>query len=300
MEIRTGGLGDKLEEGDQRWDATEQASHRGLCGLLERSKMFKVYRKSFRQATGVSLVLIEEDAIGAGRCAAGENQPDFSIVDQDVRGMDQPCVWVAIALKRPASGSPCGSRQKYPAVPVYFGPTVIGYLVLAIPEGTEGEPEGSIGDPGRDCSVGVERLRGAIALATYFSEQLSRLMAKLDLVDSGAEPIGIVKAREFIGENITKPLPLSLVAERAALSESYFCRLFKEHTGVTLTEYVTRLRISKAKRELLRAGLRITEIAFMVGFQSLSQFNRSFVRIVGCSPSQFRARKLEEYEKLIA
>ena len=61
---------------------------------------------------------------------------------------------------------------------------------------------------------------------------------------------------------------------------------------LTLTDYVNRCRIDWAKRELLKPEERISEIAFMVGYQSLSQFNRSFARIVGQSPTVYRRERL--------
>jgi len=62
---------------------------------------------------------------------------------------------------------------------------------------------------------------------------------------------------------------------------------------LTLTDYVNRCRIDWAKRELLKPEARISEIAFMIGYQSLSQFNRSFARIVGQSPTHYRRELLE-------
>jgi AraC-like DNA-binding protein len=82
------------------------------------------------------------------------------------------------------------------------------------------------------------------------------------------------------------------VAHEAGLSESHFCRLFKEATGLTLTDYVNRCRIEHAKKELLKSDRRVSEIAFEVGYQSLSQFNRSFARIVGQSPTLWRRKQL--------
>ena len=69
--------------------------------------------------------------------------------------------------------------------------------------------------------------------------------------------------------------------------------MFKDSVGLTLTDYVNRCRIDWAKRELLKHEARISEIAFLIGYQSLSQFNRSFARIVGLSPTLYRRDRLE-------
>ena len=73
------------------------------------------------------------------------------------------------------------------------------------------------------------------------------------------------------------------------MSESHFCRQFKIATGMTLTEYVNYARILWAKKELLKPSSRISEVAFMVGFQSLSQFNRCFAKFHGSSPTRYRS-----------
>jgi len=69
-------------------------------------------------------------------------------------------------------------------------------------------------------------------------------------------------------------------------------QLFKRATGLTFTEYVARVRIEKAKTLLLARNRRVSEIAYEVGFQSLTHFNRVFRQIVGQSPSNYRARSI--------
>lgn len=140
--------------------------------------------------------------------------------------------------------------------------------------------------------IAPERYQSMITLLATFAEQLSTLAEKLILMNDGNQPVAIAKACEFIDQNLSEPLPLALVARHAGLSESHFCRVFREGTGMTLTDYVNRCRIQWAKKELLKTDTRISEIAFLVGYQSLSQFNRSFARVTGRSPSQFRAEEL--------
>ena len=70
----------------------------------------------------------------------------------------------------------------------------------------------------------------------------------------------------------------------------HFCKLFKKATGFNFTEHVSRVRVEKSKTLLLNPNLRVSEIAFEAGFQSLTHFNRIFKNMVGQSPTNFRRR----------
>ncbi|MGZ5566768.1 MAG: helix-turn-helix domain-containing protein [Limisphaerales bacterium] len=73
-------------------------------------------------------------------------------------------------------------------------------------------------------------------------------------------------------------------------STFHFCKMFKKATGLNFTDYVSRVRVEKAKNLLLNPNLRISEIAYEVGFQSLTHFNRVFKKITGQSPSHYRTQ----------
>ena len=69
---------------------------------------------------------------------------------------------------------------------------------------------------------------------------------------------------------------LATVAKAVNTSTYYFCTLFEKSTGLTFTDYLARVRIEKAKGLLLDPDRRVSEIAYDVGFQSLTHFNRVF------------------------
>jgi AraC-like DNA-binding protein len=103
-----------------------------------------------------------------------------------------------------------------------------------------------------------------------------------------AEPATIWKARKFIREHSGEELSLTQVAKAVDTSSNHLSEKFKEVTGVNFVDYVAHTRFEKACRLLEDVDLRISEIAFAVGFQSLSQFNRVFKRLSGKSPSAYR------------
>jgi YesN/AraC family two-component response regulator len=109
------------------------------------------------------------------------------------------------------------------------------------------------------------------------------------------EPVEIWKARNFIRENSDEELSLTKVGKSVHISANYLSEKFKQVTGVNFVEYIARTRTEKARELLQNSNLRISEIAFAVGFQSLSQFNRVFKKLTGKSPSAYRsARKAHQ------
>ena len=103
-----------------------------------------------------------------------------------------------------------------------------------------------------------------------------------------AEPVEIWKTRKFIEEHSDEELSLSRVAKAVNIHPNYLSERFKQITGIKFVEYVARTRFERACALLNNGDLRISEIAFAAGFQSLSQFNRVFKRFSGKSPTQYR------------
>jgi AraC-like DNA-binding protein len=103
-----------------------------------------------------------------------------------------------------------------------------------------------------------------------------------------AEPVEIWKARKFINEHSDDELSLTKVAKFSNISGNHLSEKFKEVTGINFVDYISRIRVGKARDLLQNSNLRISEIAFAVGFQSLSQFNRVFKKLTRKSPTQFR------------
>jgi AraC-like DNA-binding protein len=112
-----------------------------------------------------------------------------------------------------------------------------------------------------------------------------------------AEPVEIWRARNFIREHSHDELSLTKVAKAVNISSNHLSEKFKQVTGVNFVDYVARIRFDKARELLADGDLRISEIAFEVGFQSLSQFNRVFKKLSGKSPSAYRAARLKRRKR---
>jgi YesN/AraC family two-component response regulator len=128
----------------------------------------------------------------------------------------------------------------------------------------------------------------SVRLLSIFAEHLSMVSNQVVVQQQTAEPPVISRAKQFIQEHQGEDLSLGQVAKAVNTSTFYFCKMFKKATGVNFTDYLSRVRIEKAKNLLLNPNLRISEIAYEVGFQSLTHFNRVFKKIVGQSPTEYR------------
>ncbi|MEY2430062.1 MAG: hypothetical protein QOJ40_2947 [Verrucomicrobiota bacterium] len=129
-----------------------------------------------------------------------------------------------------------------------------------------------------------------IRLLTIFGQHLSLLSNQIVVQQQNAEPPAITRAKQFIHAHQADDLSLADVAHAVNTSTFYFCKVFKKATGLNFTDYLSRIRIEKAKNLLLNPNLRISEIAYAVGFQSLTHFNRVFRKLAGEAPTAYRAQ----------
>ena len=133
------------------------------------------------------------------------------------------------------------------------------------------------------------QLQATKQLLTLFAQHLGEQADRLWSVPQAGEPLSVMRAKEFIQANFTEPVSLAQVATAVHVSPFHLCRVFRAATGVTLTEYVSRLRVEKAKSRLTDASVRVSEVAYATGFGSISQFNTVFRKRVGKTPTQYRS-----------
>ncbi|MGH9883752.1 MAG: helix-turn-helix domain-containing protein, partial [Pyrinomonadaceae bacterium] len=102
----------------------------------------------------------------------------------------------------------------------------------------------------------------------------------------------LCRAREFIDLCYDLPLSLDQISSQACFSRYHFLRLFREAFDRTPHQYLVERRIEKAKELLSSRDLRVTDICFEVGFQSLGSFSSLFHRYVGHAPATYREKAL--------
>jgi len=138
--------------------------------------------------------------------------------------------------------------------------------------------------------VSRDRWDGIRRLVEVMAGQMGREARREMVGTQRDEPAGIRQAREYVLQHIGRPLRTREVASHCQLSLGYFCRLFKQTTGMTFVEYLGRARVERASEVLRGQSGPVTEMAFTCGFGSVQQFNATFRRYAGVSPTEYRAR----------
>ncbi|MFD3261126.1 response regulator [Paenibacillus lentus] len=98
----------------------------------------------------------------------------------------------------------------------------------------------------------------------------------------------VIKAVQYIEEHISDVLTIKEVAQQVHLNPSYFSVLFKEEAGLTFIDYVTQLRMKKAKELLKGSNLSLDAISEQIGLQTTSYFIRMFKKFESMTPKQYR------------
>ena len=287
---------------------------RGLIEALSGSKVFQDYERAFTEATGMPVALRPVETWQLPHHGKRKEGPFCAIVSEKSRACAS-CLQVQEKLSEAATYQPrtmgCPNGLCDTAVPVRLGDRVIGFLQTGqvfrkTPSQRQFERAAKqVFDWGVD--VAIDKLRHAyfatrvvpqkkhdsvVKLLNIFAQHLAMLSNQVVVQHENAEPPVITRAKEYIQEHQTENLRLGHVAKAVNTSTFYFCKMFKKVTGINFTDYLSRVRIEKSKNLLLNPNLRVSEIAFEVGFQSLTHFNRVFKRILGQSPTEYRAQLL--------
>ena len=134
----------------------------------------------------------------------------------------------------------------------------------------------------------AERFQATLQLLNVFAQYVTEFAGRQAIACSEPEPEAVASAKQFVQAHVEEPITLDQVVDHVHVSRFYFCKLFKKATGMTLTEYVARVRVEKAKSLLVDPSLRISEVVFAAGFGSVPRFNSVFRQHTGMAPSEYR------------
>jgi AraC-like DNA-binding protein/ligand-binding sensor protein len=285
---------------------------RRLVENLSQSQIYRDYERAFTQTTGLPLSLRVAESWQVPQEGKKAANPFCALM----AGHNRACAACLETQAQIAAAAGCGPRTVKcfaglcdTGVPVSVGEEVLGFLQTG-QVFTQKPTRAQFNRTVRQLvdwgwQVDLRRLEEAyfqtrvisprqyesvVRLLTIFAQHLSLVSNQLLVARASAEPPAIARAKQFITEHQTEEISLGDVARAVNTSTFYFCKLFKKATGLNFTEYLARVRFEKAKNLLLNPNLRVSEIAYEVGFQSLTQFNRVFRRLAGESPTSYRAK----------
>jgi AraC-like DNA-binding protein/ligand-binding sensor protein len=285
----------------------------GMVQTLARSETFKAYERAFGDATGLPLALRPQEVWNLSMAGKSRENRFCGLMAQCNRAC-AACLQMQEKIGDQTAAGPttvtCFAGLSDTAVPVRVGDGIIGYLQTG---------QVSLKDPSAaqfekiatqlkewDAKLDLAEVKeayfkspilssvqydGMIKMLEMFAKHLSMVANEVTVQENEAESPLVRRARAYIVGHQADPIDLANVAKAMHVSTFYFCKMFKKATGLTFTEYLGRVRIEKAKTLLLNPHLRISEIAYDVGFQSLTHFNRVFRQVTGQSPTAYRSSK---------
>jgi AraC-like DNA-binding protein len=300
----------------QQPNGTEQKmtrqDNKELIESLTSSKIYQDYERAFSDATGLPVSLRPIDSWQLPNHGKRHENPLCAMLAEKSKSC-AACLQIQQQLSESANFEPatvtCQLGLCDTAVPVRLGDQLIGFLQtgqvlrkkvsesqidrtskLVAEWGVEVTRKG-VENAYLDTKVVSSRQYDAIIkLLSIFGEHISVVTNQILLQKQNKESPTIKRAKEYIQENQSEDLSLGQVAKAVNTSTFHFCKMFKKATGMNFTEYVSRVRVEKARNLLLNPNLRVSEIAYEVGFQSLTHFNRVFKKITGQSPTEYRAQ----------
>lgn len=284
-----------------------------LVERLTHSEVYRTYEAAFRAATGLPLAFAPVETWGLP-LHGDENESPLCRILARTSKTCAACLRTQQSLREQAVANgvatvTCFSGLRDSAVPVKLGDRLLGFLhtgqvfTEAPTESDFRQTVETLAGWGAAVDVAAlrrsyfackvvipERYQAILRLLELFADQLAALCNQILVTEASSENPQIARAREFIAEKLGEDIDLADCAQVAHMSPFYFCKMFKRDTGLSFTDYVSRLRTEKAKSLLLDPNVRVSEAAFDVGFQSLSQFNRVFKKVTGYSPTDYRRR----------
>jgi len=288
--------------------------NRALVDALVGSRVYREYERAFSDVTGLPVALQPVETWQLPHHGKRNENPFCALMSQKSRAC-AACLQVQERLCARATTEAqtvaCPAGLCDTAVPVRLSDRLIGFLQtgqvfrkkpteaqfertakLTEKWGLEVDRETLQKAYFSSKVVSPKQHDSAVKLLTIFAQHLAILSNQVFIQQENAEPPVIKRAREYIQEHQAEELSLNQVAKAVNMSTFYFCKMFKKVTGINFTDFVARVRIEKSKNLLLNPNLRVSEIAFEVGFQSLTHFNRVFKKLLGQSPTDYRAQLL--------
>jgi AraC-like DNA-binding protein len=285
-------------------------ANRQMIERLTRSETFLSCERAYTEATGLPLTLRPLETWKLP-FHGKDRENAFCALMAAKTHTCAACLQLQTQLAQAAMDQPATRTCAYglceTAVPVRLGSQTIGFLQTGQVMGQKPSPASFQRAVAHARELGVnirneptrrayyqtpvatqKKIKSVSHLLAILAEHLATKSNQIIVRTAYEDSPLIVRAKQFIDEHYTEELSLGNVAASIHTSRFHLCKQFRRVTGLNFTEFVSRTRVEKAKDLLLNPNLRVSEIAYEVGFQSLTHFNRMFKRIMGSSPTECR------------
>lgn len=231
---------------------------------------------------------------GRGKRLVGDSYQNYQAGDLVLLGPDLPHTWISSSVTK---------KTKASAVVIQFSRDFIesfsrfkefksihSLLSLASHGLAFSSPELNKEVESLPLKSGIEKITALLIILEKLAKEKSRKLAseyfRALSGKENEERINVIC--QYLQRHANESVQLQKVAELVHLSRSAFCKFFKRATGKTLSDYVNDIRIGNACEQLIESDKPVNEIAYRTGFDSLTYFNRVFLKKKKMTPRKFR------------
>lgn len=287
-------------------------SNKAFIESLAQSDLYQQYEEAFTETTGMPLRLTPVETWQLPHRERSCENGFCSHMAEKSKSCSA-CLQTLGELTSHRDGQPhsaiCPAGMCDTAAPIRMGDELVGFLhtgQVFLKERTEADFEkirDRMSEWGMDADspeirnayfetsvVPKEKHEAIITLLKQFAEHLSIVSNQILVQQAKQEPPMIARAKDYIREHYRRSSRWAGSPRRSMPARSISARCSRKRPDSTSRIDVSRIRIEKAKNLLLNPNLRVSEIAFEVGFQSLTHFNRVFKKVLGRSPTEYRDR----------
>ncbi len=281
------------------------ASHEKIALKANESFFIGVFQDNLEKSTWhyhhkLELTFVTE---GNGKRIVGDSIEEFHPGDLVFVGVKLPHVWIA---DKNEFGSP--TSRSLESVYLQFGAEILPESLLKLPELQNVRRALKLSERGVRITEGTLNEASRLMLELPYVDSFTRMVYFYQIMNAiGKSDTNILLAsEEYVqtqfrsnNERVTKiheylmshhqeQVNLEHIAALIHLSPGSVCRFFKTQTGMTLFDYLNKIKVDYACSLLLNPDLSITDVAFDCGFKNISHFNKQFKKVAGTTPSEYR------------
>ena len=282
------------------------------ASIMARSKLFQDYQRAFAAASALTLVLGEPDATTLVDWPAGTANPFCT----RLAGTLHACASCrAFQSKLGRAATTIGSAQTGQChaglcetmVPVRYGKRVFALLQIGqvrLRPATDDNMKRAVQDMAAASrslkqdvlaaelkatpTFNLTRYDGLVRLLEIFSLQLAEWFVRHRVAETPHPATAVMRVKEWLDSHYHEPITLHDAARAAGVSRWHLSKVFHRDTGMQFREFLVQVRLERARHLLAHDDMKIGEVAAAVGFQSISQFNRTFRKANGQSAGEYR------------